>query len=154
MRIGPGAIAANPDGISLNSPMVRALYTFGLFDPMEVPAKGSSSLQRVMDRWVPFETASGFLWLASTNNTRPTQVACGRAYVRLHLLATAAGVDMHPLSQALQEFPEMRGPREALHQALALSAADETLQMLSRVGFATEPRGPSPRRSLNSLVQT
>jgi hypothetical protein len=154
MRIGPSAIAANPDGISLNKPMVRALHTVGLFDPMEVPAKGSSSLQRVMDRWVPFETASGFLWLASPDNTRPSQVASGRAYVRGHLLATAAGVDMHPLSQALQEFPEMRGPREALHQTLGLGSAGETLQMLSRVGFATEPGGPSPRRSLDSLLRT
>jgi hypothetical protein len=154
MRIGPGAIAANPDGISLNSPMVRALHTVGLFDPMEVPVKGSSSLQRVMDRWVPFETASGFLWLASPDNTRVTQVASGRAYVRAHLLATAAGVDMHPLSQALQEFPEMRGPREALHQTLGLTTAGQTLQMLSRVGFATEARGPSPRRSLDALIRT
>ena len=154
MRIGPGAIAANPDGISLNSPIVRALYTVGLFDPMEVPVKGTSSLQRVMDRWVPFETASGFLWLASPDNTRPTQVAAGRAYVRSHLLATAAGVDMHPLSQALQEFPEMRGPREMLHQTLGLTTAGQTLQMLSRVGFATEARGPSPRRSLDALLRT
>lgn len=154
MRIGPAAIAANPDGISLNSPMVRALHTVGLFDPMAVPARGSKTLERVMERWAPFETASGFLWLASPENTRPTQVAAGRAYVRAHLLATAAGVDMHPLSQALQEFPEMRGPREAIHKTLSIAASVETLQMLSRVGFATELRGPSPRRSLESLLRT
>jgi hypothetical protein len=154
MRIGPAAIAANPDGISLNNPMVRALHTVGLFDPMEVPAKGTSSLQRVMDRWVPFETASGFLWLASPDNSRPMQVASGRAYVRAHLLATAAGADMHPLSQALQEFPEMRGPFEAIHKTLGLTGSSETLQMLSRVGFATEPRGPSPRRRLDALLRT
>lgn len=152
MRIGPGAIAANPDGISLNSPMLRALYTLGLFDPMEVPARGSKALERVMERWAPFETASGFVWLASADNTRAAQLAAGRAYVRAHLLATAAGVDMHPLSQALQEFTEMRGPREALHRALGVSG--QTLQMLSRVGFATEPRGPSPRRSLESVLRT
>lgn len=154
MRIGPDAIAANPDGISLNSPMVRALYTAGLFDPMEVPVKGSKTLERVMDRWVPFETASGFLWLASPENSRPMQVASGRAYVRAHLLATAAGADMHPLSQALQEFPEMRGPREALHRTLGLGTAGETLQMLARVGFATQATGPSPRRRLDALVRT
>jgi hypothetical protein len=154
MRIGPAAIAANPDGISLNSPMVRALHTVGLFDPMEVPARGSKTLERVMERWVPFETASGYLWLASPDNSRPTQVASGRAYVRAHLLATAAGVDMHPLSQALQEFTEMRGPREAMHKTLGLAASGATLQMLSRVGFATESRGPSPRRSLESMLLT
>lgn len=153
MRFGPQAITANRDGISLNSPMVRALHTVGMFDPMEVPTRGSDSLKRVMDRWVPFETASGFLWLASPDNRRPTQVATGRAYVRAHLQATAAGADMHPLSQALQEFPEMRGPREALHGVLGLSTTGESLQMLSRVGFSTEPRGPSPRRNLDSLLR-
>jgi hypothetical protein len=61
---------------------------------------------------------------------------------------------MHPLSQALQEFPEMRGPRELLHRTLGLGEPGETLQMLSRVGFATELRGPSPRRSLDSLLRT
>jgi hypothetical protein len=81
-------------------------------------------------------------------------VAAGRAYVRAHLLATAAGVDMHPLSQALQEFAEMRGPREAIHTTLDLAASGQTLQMLARVGFATEPGGPSPRRGLDSLVRT
>jgi hypothetical protein len=154
MRIGPAAIAANPDGISLNSPMVRALHTVGLFDPMEVPAKGAKSLERIMERWTPFETASGFLWLAGPDNTRPTQLAAGRAYVRAHLLATAAGVDMHPLSQALQEFPEMRGPYEAIHRALGLGAEGARLQMLSRVGYASESRGPSPRRSLDALLRT
>jgi hypothetical protein len=154
MRIGPAAIAANPDGISLNSPMVRALHTVGLFDPMEVPARGSKTLERVMERWVPFETASGFLWLASPDNSRSTQVASGRAYVRAHLLATAADVDMHPLSQALQEFTEMRAQRVAIHKTLGLDASGATLQMLSRVGFATESRGPSPRRSLGSMLLT
>ena len=154
MRIGPDAIAANPDGISLNSPMVRALHMAGLFNLMEVPSKGSKTLERVMERWVPLETASGFLWLASPDNSRPMQVASGRAYVRAHLLATAAGADMHPLSQALQEFPEMRGPREAMHRTLGLGAAGETLQMLARVGFAIEPTGPSPRRRLDALVRT
>jgi len=154
MRIGPAHIAANPDGISLNSPTIRALHTVGLFDPMEVPVRGSRTLGRVMERWVPLETGSGFLWLASPDNLRATQVASGRVHVRTHLLATAAGVDMHPLSQALQEFAEMRGPREAIHRTLGLAASGATLQMLSRVGFATESRGPSPRRGLESLLRT
>ena len=154
MRIGPDAIATHRDGISLNSPMVRTVHTLGLFDPMEVPARGSQALQRVMERWTPFETGSGYLWMASTGNARAAQVGAGRAYVRAHLQATAAGVEMHPLSQALQEFAEMRGPREAVHRALGVDAGRETLQMLSRVGFATEPGGPSPRRDLETMLRT
>jgi hypothetical protein len=61
---------------------------------------------------------------------------------------------MHPLSQALQEFIEMRAQRVAIHKTLGLDASGATLQMLSRVGFATDSRGPSPRRSLESMLLT
>jgi len=153
MRIGPQAITTHRDGISLNSPMVRALHAIGLFDPMEVPQRGKSSLQRVMDRWAPFETGSGYLWLGSSGNDRAVQIASGRAYVRMHLQATAAGADMHPLSQALQEFPQMRGPYAAIHRAVGLDPRTSTLQMLSRVGVASAPASPSPRRDLGALIR-
>jgi hypothetical protein len=153
MRIGPEAIVTHRDGISLNSPMVRALHAVGLFDPMEVPQRGKSSLQRIMDRWAPFETGSGYLWLGSAGNERATQIASGRAYVRMHLQATAAGVEMHPLSQALQEFPQMRGPYAAIHRAVGLEPGTSTLQMLSRVGVAAAPVSPSPRRDLGTLIR-
>jgi hypothetical protein len=154
MRIGPDAIARHRDGISLSSPMIRVLHATGLFDPMEVPQRGQTSLKRVMDRWTPFETGSGFLWLASTGNARPQQLEAGRAYVRQHLLATAAGVDMHPLSQALQEFDAMRGPFAAVHRALGVDPARGTVQMLSRVGYASAPAEPAPRRELATLLRT
>jgi hypothetical protein len=154
MRIGPDAIARHRDGISMSSPMIRVLHATGLFDPMEVPQRGQSSLKRVMDHWAPYETGSGFLWVASTGNARSQQLESGRAYVRQHLLATAAGVDMHPLSQALQEFDAMRGPYAAMHRALGLDPSQGTVQMLSRVGYASAPGGPSPRRELATLLRT
>lgn len=153
MRIGPKAIETHRDGISINGAMPRALHAVGLFNPMEVPQRGSSLFKTVMERWVPFETGSGYLWLASTGNDRRSQLEAGRAYVRLHLQATALGVDLHPVSQALQEFPEMRGPYEAVHRTLGLDPATQTLQMLARTGYALSPSGPSPRRGLGALLQ-
>lgn len=153
IRIGPDAIAKHRDGISLNDPFVRLVHSVGVFDPMKVPAPGSSDFKRVMDRWVPFESGSGYWWLAGADNARATQVATGRAYVRQHLQATAAGADMHPLSQALQEFPEMRGPYAAVHKLLGVDPGSGAVQMLARVGFATQPSGPTPRRDLASMVR-
>ena len=153
-RIGPDAIAQHRDGISLSSPMIRILHATGLFDPMEVPQRGTSSMRRIMDHWTPMETGSGFLWMASPGNTRMQQVEAGRAHVRQHLLATAAGVDMHPLSQALQEFDAMRGQYAAVHRALGVDPARGTVQMLSRVGYSSSPAGPTPRRELTSLLRT
>jgi hypothetical protein len=152
MRIGPQAIATHRDGISIAGAMPRAMHVLGLFDPMEVPHRGSSQFNRVMERWAAFETGVGYLWLASTGNDRRAQLEAGRAYVRLHLIATEHGVDLHPLSQALQEFPEVRGPYDAVHRTLGLDPAQRTLQMLARTGHALAPAGPSPRRGLGALV--
>lgn len=153
MRIGPQAIARHRDGIALNGAFVRAMHAAGLFDPLEVPRRGSSQLSRVLERWAPFETGSGFLWLASDGNARSRQLDAGRAYVRMHLQATAAGADLHPLSQALQEFDEMRALHAALHRALGFDAAAQTVQMFVRAGYAQAPSGPSPRRGLGSMLQ-
>ena len=152
LRIGPDAINRHRDGISLNGSMPRFLHGVGLFDPLQVPTPGSSNLQRVMDRWLPFETGSGYLWLASAGHGRAAQINTGRAYVRMQLQATAAGVDMHPLSQALQEFAEVRAPYMALHRQLGLDPAQQTLQMLVRSGYALQAAEPSPRRGLAALL--
>ena len=61
-------------------------------------------------------------------------------------IPTAQGLSMHPLSQALQEFPEVRGPYEALHRQLGVDPARGPVQMLARVGYSTAPAAPAPRR--------
>ncbi len=154
MRIGPDEIDKNRDGISLMGSLPRLLSAVGMFDRFEVPQRGSTSFQRVMDRWAAFETGSGYLWMASKGNSRSLQLAAGRAYVRAHLQATAAGVDMHPLSQALQEFVEVKPQYAALHGLLGFDPATTTVQMLARVGYGTSAAGPSPRRDLGQLIRT
>jgi hypothetical protein len=154
MRIGPAAIAQHRDGISIPAAMPRLLHAVGLFDPLQVPVRGSSLHGQVMARFDAYQTGSGYLWLVSAGNGRHMQLASGRAYVRAHLMASAAGVDMHPLSQALQEFAEVREQRLAVHRLLGLDPAQQTLQMLARAGYGVTPAGPSPRRELQGLVRT
>jgi hypothetical protein len=153
MRIGPTEVEKNPDGIPLMGTMVRLMSSVGLFDRFEVPTRGSSNYKQTMNRWAAYETASGYLWIASRENTRAIQLESGRAYVRAHLQATAAGVDIHPLSQAVQEFAEVKPQFDALRALLGFSASSSTVQMLARVGFATAAAGPSPRRDLAELIR-
>jgi hypothetical protein len=70
----------------------------------------------------------------------------------MQLQATAAGVDLHPLSQALQEFPEVQSPFLAVHRHLGLDPARQTVQMLARMGYAMAPVEPSPRRGLQAML--
>jgi hypothetical protein len=152
LRIGPDEIAKHRDGISVNGVMPRMLMAAGLFDRMAVPKKGDSNYGRMMDRWQPFETGSGYFWLASNGNTRKQQLAAGRAYVRSHLTATSLGIDMHPLSQALQEFKEVQKPYVDMHTLLGFDPASTTIQMLARVGYGVKPAEATPRRDVATMV--
>lgn len=151
-RIGPREIEQHRDGISMMGTMPRLASSIGLFDRFEVPTRGSSNFARAMERWTPHETCSGYHWIASRGNSRRAQVDSGRAYVRAHLQASAAGLDMHPLSQALQEFAEVRPQYEAMHRLLGFDPAQTTIQMLARVGYGASAAPATPRRDLAQLV--
>ena len=58
------------------------------------------------------------------------------------------GLAIHPWSQTLQEFPEMRSLYDEVH---ALIGAGKRVQMLVRVGYA-DPVIPAPRRGLAAHI--
>lgn len=162
-RIGPQEIAAHRDGISINGWLPRAAVTLGLFDREHAPAPGSSGFDQVMKRFVDHSsTAMGFVWITTDSarnlpagRSRSAEVWAGRAYVRQQLKATELGLQMHPMSQAPQEFPEMKRWYDALHQQLVGRPATETtVQMFSRIGYSSDTGPASPRRPLDSLLRT
>jgi hypothetical protein len=152
LRIGPAEIEKHRDGISLMGLMPRVMSSIGVFDRFEVPVRGTSNFSRVTERFQAEETGSGYFWIASRGNSRRSQLDAGRAYVRAHLQATAASVDMHPQSQSIQEFAEVRSQFNALHQLLGFDPAQVTVQMLARVGYGTVAARGTPRRDLAGLV--
>jgi hypothetical protein len=152
LRIGPDEINQHRDGISITSPMLRALSSFGMLNRMEVPVPGSSTYKQIIERWKPYETGSGYHWLATNGNTRKQQLESGRAYVRVQLTATSLGLSIHPLSQALQEFAEVKKEYAAIHQTLGFDPAKTTLQMLVRVGYPINAAQGTPRRDIASMI--
>ena len=102
----------------------------------------------------PVERAAstpGFLWMVTGGNDRVTQVNAGRAYLRVQLAATAFGVSLQPLQQALQEYPEQAAPHAAIRRLLDASPSAQTVQMWARAGFAP-PIGPPPRRGVDAQL--
>lgn len=158
-RVGPAEILAHRDGISLNELPIRVINALGLFDRTQPPAKGSQAEKAMLSRYEGHSrTAMGFVWLSGANR-RSDQLAAGRAYVRLQLKATELGLGVHPMSQALQEFPEMAPHYARAHQLmLGLPAParlqDATVQMFCRMGYAQTPARPTPRRPMTALVRT
>ena len=91
-----------------------------------------------------------FVWSTTPTNTRRAQLDAGRAWLRTQLIANALGLSFHPLSQALQEFPEMAENYKRVHELLSRDAG-ETVQMLARLGYAPDV-GPAPRQALESKL--
>lgn len=158
LRVGPDEILRHRDGLSINTWMARALSALGLFDRSAPPQPGSQAFKAMMAQMEGnSRTAMGFVWL-SAKNGRSDQIRAGRAYVRLQLKATEMGLGVHPMSQALQEFPEM-GPHYARVHQLTLkrpapaSPGDETLQMFCRLGYTDKPVPATPRRPLAAFVR-
>lgn len=158
-RVGPTEILKHRDGISINGLMVRAIDALGMFDRSQPPAPGSESHKTMMSRFEGHSrTAMGFIWL-SGSNSRADQITAGRAYVRLQLKATEIGIGVHPMSQSLQEFPEMavhygNAHKLMLGKGAPASPSDETLQMFCRLGYTSTPAPATPRRPLKAFVRT
>lgn len=152
MRVGPTEIKQNPDGISNNNPFIRAVVALGLFDRNKAPASDDSSIaSQIKDFDAKIDTTPAFFYLVTKGNDRQTQINAGRAYVRAQLAATAHGLSMHPVSQALQEYPEQAKTHLAIHQLLNAPPATHTVQMWARIGFAPSQQ-PSPRRGVEQHI--
>ena len=153
MRIGANEVEANPDGIAMIGPKMEALKLVGaldrtaLADPQSTAFKTGLEMQTEICGSVP-----GLVWIITPGNSRADQLEGGRRYVRAHLRAATNGVAMHPLSQALQEYPEMADHFARIHQILGASGS-QRVQMLARIGYA-EDTGPAPRWPLETHFRT
>lgn len=154
MRVGDDEILRHRDGISLTGFMPQLAKVLGWMTPEKIVEPGSAGFKRGLELGrAQARTAMGWIWISTAGNSRTQQLTAGRAYVRLHLRATALGVALQPMSQALQEYAEMAEPQTALYGALAMDPRAHTLQMLARVGYASGAF-PSPRRELDTLIRT
>lgn len=152
-RIGHREVDANPDGLDFTGPMFETLRLAGLFSREEAMDRDSISYKSGEEMVVAnVMTAMAHLWQVTPDNSREAQIRAGRDWVRINLAATAEGVGVQPLSQGLQEYPEMAAIYEALHETLAPGGG--TVQMWCRLGFGPEvpvsPRWPLDAKVMNA----
>jgi hypothetical protein len=149
-RVGAAAVDAAPDGIDFTGPLFELLGAAGLMDRSALLDPTSTAYAEGLAAvYANTDTAMGHLWTVTPGNTRADQIAAGRDWLRLNLAATAQGLGMQPLSQALQEYPEMAEIYGDIHTRLA--AGGGTVQMLARVGYAPAV-APSPRWPLDAKL--
>ncbi|WP_299957932.1 twin-arginine translocation pathway signal protein [uncultured Roseobacter sp.] len=153
MRFGKAEINANPDGIDLGGPFLESLMLVGMLsrdaqsDPESASFKQGVEIYREMLAATP-----AYAVLTSDGNTRRDQIEAGRRWLRLNLKCTALGLALHPVSQCLQEYPEMSPHFDTAHDLLA--APGQTVQMLGRLGYGPQtprtPRWPLETKLLNA----
>jgi hypothetical protein len=149
-RIGHREVDANPDGIDFTGPMFESLGRTGLFtrdsvmDPDGIVAR-SADAAFVAN----MQSAMAHLWQVTPGNSRADQIRAGQDWVRINLAATALGLGLQPLSQALQEVPEMEALYREVHGRLAPEGG--TVQMWARVGYGPQVP-PSPRWPLEEKI--
>ncbi|MFQ6554187.1 Acg family FMN-binding oxidoreductase [Aestuariibius insulae] len=142
LRIGKSEINATPDGIDIGGPMMDSLALVGLFtreaaSDLENPGtKGA-----IEDTAAAIAAAPAYVVQTTKGNTRLEQIEAGDRWLRLNLAATGAGLALRPVSQALQEYPEMTAHFDAIHEMYAPDG--ETVQMIGLLGYGERtPRTP------------
>ncbi len=151
IRIGHKAIDASPDGIDLGGPTIEALKLAGLIDHAQLADMDSVAYKSGLDGLLTtYGSIPALIWIVTPSNTRADQIDAGRRYVRANLRATALGISMHPMSQSLQEYPEVSEPFSAVHKLLHVVDGGR-VQMLARIGYAALV-GPAPRWPLETRL--
>ncbi len=96
------------------------------------------------------DNTPAYAMIISKDNSRRNQVKSGMLYSRLILEAHRLGIVMQPLSQVLEEYPEMQEPYGSIHNDYA--ADGSTIQMLVRMGVPAKEVSLSMRRDVMDLI--
>jgi hypothetical protein len=96
------------------------------------------------------DNTPAYAMIQTSGNSRLAQVESGMLYSRLVLTGHTLGLVMQPLSQVLEEYPEMKIPYAEFKRAYAPNGG--TVQMLFRVGKPTKNTPLSMRRDVMDLI--
>ena len=139
MRIGKAEIEARPDGIDLGGAFLEGLSLLGMLSREQLLDTSSTAFRQGLDMYREIlGSAMGHVWIATPGNRRIDQLNAGRAWLRTNLKATELELGIHPLSQALQEYPEMTELFDEMTAATGTvigPAPGERLQMFARIGY-------------------
>jgi hypothetical protein len=96
------------------------------------------------------DNTPAYIIIKSKDNSRSSQVKSGMLYSRLIATAHNLGLVMQPLSQALEEYPEMSAVYQKIHKDYGTNG--ETIQMLVRIGKPTKDTPLSMRQDVMDLI--
>lgn len=126
--------------------LVQGLVT--IFPSMN---QGKAASERMIQSGkISVDHTPAYILITSGNNSRVNQVKSGMLYSRLITSAHNLGLVVQPLSQPLEEYPEMKSVYGEIHQNYAKEG--ETIQMLVRIGRPTKTVPLSMRQDVMDIV--
>jgi hypothetical protein len=155
IRNGPEEILRQRDGLTLDGQALGTLITaMAKLLPAPEPARIDRMwLEATRERHVPTADLFGILAVDDPDD-RASQVACGRVWQRMHLLATAQGVAMHPMNQVVERAAreEAVGLDSDFGRRLAEWTGTGRGLLCFRAGMPAKVRPPSPRRGASQVL--
>ncbi len=153
LRIGKTEINASPDGIDAGGPMLETLSLLGLFTREAASDVNDTGSRKVIESTAnAILSAPAYTLNITPGNTRKDQLEAGRQWMQLNLKTTSLGMALRPVSQALQEYQEVKPYFDRVHDLFASDGG--TVQMLGLLGYgalpARTPRWPIESRLLNA----
>jgi hypothetical protein len=156
IRMRPDEVQRERDGLTLDG---QGLGTFTAAMAKLLPAPTPARIDRMWleatrDRHVSTADLFGILAVDDADD-RAAQVACGRVWQRMHLLATAEGVGMHPMNQVVERAAreEATGVGSDFGARLESWTGRGKGLLCFRAGMAPGRRPPSPRRGASQVLQ-
>ena len=156
-RDGPDELARERSGLALDtaglSPLLLAVAKMLPMLPAEQSHK--QWLAATRETHLPSAPQVGFIAVEDRYD-RPQALLAGRAWQRMHLIATTFGIAMHPINQPVETVDRERQlGREAKSEARLAGitgAPDWKPTFAFRAGFATRPAPRSARRPLADVT--
>jgi nitroreductase len=156
-RTGRREIAAHRDGVTVDtsgaSPFLTAMSK--MLPDLDAKSADQYWLAITRDTEVPTAPVLGVL-LVRDRLDMPAAIAAGRAWQRLHLALTAAGLAAQPLNQPVEcvDRSAMRGDADdmapAINKFTGMPGWEPTFMF--RLGVADSAADPSPRRPLAAVL--
>jgi hypothetical protein len=158
-RAGRREIAEHRDGITYDasglSPLVIAAGK--MMPDLDAASADRYWLDLTRDVQVPSAPVLGAIFVADRLDMK-SSIAAGRAWQRLHLALTGAGLSAQPLNQPVERVDRdamsgaSNGYGNAISQLCAMQGMEPTF--VFRLGYADRPAPPSPRRPLGWVLRT
>jgi hypothetical protein len=141
-------VRQNRDGLSLEALEVTGLtgWAARMFMSKQSLMSKSSRERGVRTTRKQVAHSGGWLTISSNDDSIASLVDCGRRFQRMLLQARELAVGVHPMSQALEEFP--------FRDSVTSRLAGRTPQFLLRVGRTDAQGDPvSVRRRVESFIR-